>query len=317
MTNTRLAVGLPLAALSAAAFGLSGPLGKSLIESGWSSEAAVLARIAGGALILLVPTLVLIQRAGLIVLRTHARLLVAYGVIAIAGAQVAFFSAVRTLPVAIALLIEYLGPVLVVLWLWLRRGERPSRLTVVGGMIAIGGMFFVLDLSGGFSLDLGGVLWALLAAVCLAGYFILSAEQHDDLSPILTVGVGMIVASGTILAAAATGLLTLNAAATEVVLAGSSVPWWVPVAGLVLIAAVLSYLTGILATQRLGSRLASFVALIEVLFSVLFAWWLLAELPRSIQLLGGLLIVTGVLLVRLGEPSLPELEQADGAEALP
>ena len=49
-------------------------------------------------------------------------------------------------------------------------------------------------------------------------------------------------------------------------------------------------------------RLASFVALLEVLFSVVFAWLLLGQLPSAIQLLGGVLLLGGVMVVRAGEP---------------
>ena len=58
---------------------------------------------------------------------------------------------------------------------------------------------------------------------------------------------------------------------------------------------------GIAAGRRLGSRLASFVALLEVVAGVGFAWLLLGELPRAVQLVGGLLILAGVVGVKLGE----------------
>ena len=51
----------------------------------------------------------------------------------------------------------------------------------------------------------------------------------------------------------------------------------------------------------LGSTVASFVGLTEVLFAVLFAWLLLGELPGLVQLAGGVLIISGVVAVRLGE----------------
>ena len=58
----------------------------------------------------------------------------------------------------------------------------------------------------------------------------------------------------------------------------------------------------IAAGRRLGSRLASFVALTEVVAGVLWAWLLLDELPRPVQIAGGLLILAGVVGVKLGEP---------------
>ena len=60
-------------------------------------------------------------------------------------------------------------------------------------------------------------------------------------------------------------------------------------------------MTGIAATRVLGAKLASFVGLSEVLFAVLIAWVLLGELPRSVQLLGGVFILAGVVVVRTEE----------------
>ena len=51
--------------------------------------------------------------------------------------------------------------------------------------------------------------------------------------------------------------------------------------------AVLAYLLGIAGIRRLGSGLASFVALTEVVFAVLFAVVLLGQRMAAGQLLGG------------------------------
>jgi hypothetical protein len=85
-------------------------------------------------------------------------------------------------------------------------------------------------------------------------------------------------------------------------LAGVLLPWWAAVLELAVFAAVTPYVSGIIATRILGAKLASFVGLSEVLFAVLFAWVLLGELPRAIQVLGGLFILAGVVAVRAEEP---------------
>jgi drug/metabolite transporter (DMT)-like permease len=77
----------------------------------------------------------------------------------------------------------------------------------------------------------------------------------------------------------------------------------VPVLLLGVVTAAVAYVAGIAASRRLGSRLASFVALIEVVFGVFWAWVLLDELPHVIQLVGGVLILAGVVAVKLGERS--------------
>jgi len=82
---------------------------------------------------------------------------------------------------------------------------------------------------------------------------------------------------------------------------GSRVPFWLPLLGLGVVTAALAYVTGIAAGRRLGSRLASFAALLEVLAALFFAWLLLGELPQAVQFVGGALILAGVVVVKLGE----------------
>ena len=78
-------------------------------------------------------------------------------------------------------------------------------------------------------------------------------------------------------------------------------PWWVAIGELSVLAAAAAYLLGTFAARRLGSTVATFVGLSEVLFAILFAWLLLGELPRPVQLVGGVLVVAGVVGVRVGE----------------
>src|SRR5690348_3590525 len=117
--------GLPIALVSAAAFGLSGSLASSLLVTGWSPGAVVAARIGGAFFALVMPCLLLIRRIGLPTVAATRRM-VAYGIVAVAGAQLCYFSAVQHLSVGVALLLEYLAPVLLIGWLWWRRGQRPT-----------------------------------------------------------------------------------------------------------------------------------------------------------------------------------------------
>jgi drug/metabolite transporter (DMT)-like permease len=84
-------------------------------------------------------------------------------------------------------------------------------------------------------------------------------------------------------------------------LASRQVSWLVPVLGMSLVAAAFAYVAGIFGARLLGARVASFVGLTEILFAVLFAWALLGQAPRPVQLVGGLLMVVGIALVRLDE----------------
>lgn len=305
----RGSAGLLLAVLSALTFATSGTFARSLIDAGWSAEAAVVVRVGLAALVLLAPA-VLALRGRWSLLRRNAASITAFGLLGVALAQVCFFNAVRYLPVGVALMLEYLAVVVVVGWMWLAHGQRPRRLTVAGSIVALAGLGLVLDLAGAGRLDPVGVLWGLGAAVGLAGYFVLAGRMDANLPSVVLASGGMAVGAGVLLLLGLVGLLPLRAYTGPVDFAGQRTSWLVPVAGLVLVAAVLAYLTGVVSTRLLGARLASFVGLTEVMFAVLIAWLVLAELPTVVQLAGGALIVAGVALVRLDEPrETPAVEQ--------
>jgi len=296
----RAGLGLGLALASAATFGSSGAFAKPLLVAGWSPGAVVTARIAGAALVLL-PAAAVVLRGRWHLLLRNARFAAAYGVIAVALCQFAYFNAVERLSVAVALLLEYLAPVLIVGYLW-ARGKRPGRLTVVGVLLAMGGLVLVLDVFGGVRLSLSGVAWGLVAAGGLVGYFLLSAHEHEESLPPLALAWAGLVVGATVLGVAGLGrLLPMHASTADVLVGGTQVAWWVPVAELAVVAAAFAYAAGIGAVRHLGATMASFLMLTEVLFAVAFAWFLLGELPRLVQLAGGALIVAGVVAVRLEE----------------
>jgi drug/metabolite transporter (DMT)-like permease len=297
----RRGAGLVIGLLSAAAFGTSGTFGTSLIGAGWSPAGAVLARVSIAALVLTGPALVQL-RGRWALLRRWGWRTVAYGCVGVAACQLGYFNAISRMPVGIALLIEYMGILLVVGWLWVRHGHRPRRLTIAGSAAAIGGLALMLDLSGPGGISPVGVLWALLAAVSMAVYFILSAKAGaDPLPPVVMTWGGMIVGAAVLAVSGLTGLAPLAFSSADVTLLHHQVSWLVPVLGLSVLAAAFAYVTGIAAARRLGAKLGSFVALAEVLFATAFAWVLLHQVPTTTQFLGGALILTGVILVRLDE----------------
>jgi drug/metabolite transporter (DMT)-like permease len=305
--RARLGSGLVLALVSAGSFGMSGALARGLIDTGWSVGALVLVRIGLAALVVLPFGLVALRgRWGL--LRANLRLITWYGLMAVAGAQFCYFSAVQHMQVGPALLIEYTAPAAVVVWMWLRHSQRPGVLTLVGAGLAALGLVLVLDLLSGADLSVPGVLWALGAMVGCATYFIIIGDGSNGLPPIALASGGLVVGAVVIALLALAGLLPMHATTEAATYAGASFAWWQPLLVLAVLTAALSYVTGVAAGRLLGSRLASFVALTEVVAGVLWAWLLLDELPRAVQLVGGLLILAGVVSVKLGERSVPSEE---------
>ncbi len=296
----RVDVGRLAAVLSAATFATSGPVAKALLATGWTPGSVVTARVGLAGLVLLGPALYAVRGLPGVV-RRSVWLILGFGVVAVAGSQVAYFNAVQRMPIGVALLLEYLGVVLVVLWVWLRSRRAPAPATLVGVALSLAGLVLVLDLTGSVRLDPVGVLWGLLAAVGLAVYFVVSAHGDTGLPPVALASFGMLAGAAALLGLGAIGALPTGTATAAVTLAGVNLPWWAAVGELAVVAAAAAYLLGAIGARRLGSTVASFVGLTEVLFAVLLAWLLLGELPTPVQLAGGVLILAGVGAVRVGE----------------
>ena len=292
--------GLLLAVISATSFGMSGSLADGLLSTGWSPGAIVLARV-GIAALVLAPFTAASLRGRWHLLRAQLPQILVYGVVAVAGAQFCYFSAVATMDVAPALLIEYTAPAAVVAWLWIRHHQPPRPLTLAGAGLAAAGLVLVLDLLSGADLAWSGVAWALAAMIGATAYFLISADTDSGLPPLALGGTGLVVGALALTVLAAVGVLPMHASTQAVTYAIGGAPWWEPLLLLGLITAALAYTTGIAASRRLGSRVASFVALLEVVAGVGFAWLLVDQLPGVSQLIGGLLIIAGVVTVKIAD----------------
>jgi len=271
------------------------------MDVGWSAGAATTVRVSIAAIFLLAPGL-MSMRGQWHLLRKGAPVIVVYGLLAVAAAQLFYFFAVARLDVGVALLIEYTAPVAVVGWLWARHGNKPSRVTVAGAGIAAAGLFLLLNVVGGGALDLVGVAWALGAMVGAAAYFLIGSDESNGLPPIALASGGAVVAAVVLIGASLVGILPFVVATGDVAFQGFSAPWWAVALVLGVVTAGVSYVTGIAANRALGARLASFVSLMEVIAAATFAWLLLGQTPLPVQMAGAALVLVGVIVVKMGEP---------------
>ena len=310
-TNTRAAtdhfrLGLLFAVGSALAFGMSGPLGKSLMEAGWTPTAAVTARLAGGAAAMAVFATLMRPNWVRESIR-HWKTVLAYGIVPIAGAQLCYYNAVSHLSVGVALLLEYTSPVLVVGWLWATTRRRPSTTTLAGVALAVAGIMLVLDVFSSVHINLVGVGWGLAAAVCAACYFMMSDEVSADSSAegslnfITLAAGGLVVGAVTVALLGVSGIMPMTFTANQTVVAGFTTSWLVPVIALALIPTAIAYTLGIMGIARLRPRFASLVGLAEVMFAVLAAWALLGEALTALQAVGGVIVLGGLILARQGD----------------
>jgi drug/metabolite transporter (DMT)-like permease len=305
-TVDQFRLGLMLAVGSALAFGSSGPFAKALMEAGWSPTAAVVARLAGGALVMAVFATII--KPGWVgeALR-HARTVVLYGAIPIAGAQLFYYNAVAHLSVGVALLLEYTAPILVVGWVWTTTRRRPTTLTLAGVALAVAGIMLVLDVFSGAHINLVGVGWGLAAAVCAACYFVMSANvgngsaDSEGVNPVTLAAGGLVVGTAVVTLLGVGGVMPLTFTTNDTVIAGWTTSWVVPVVALGVVATAIAYTLGIMGVSLLRPRFASLVGLSEVMFAVLAAWVLLGEAMTPIQAIGGAIVLAGLALARQGD----------------
>lgn len=294
-------MGFVLALVSAFFFAVSGPIAKTMYAVGWTPGSVVLIRLTGSALLLLIPTLIAL-RGRWSEVRTHWKTVVTYGLVSMAGVQGFYFIAVEHLTVAVALLLEMTAPMLIVFWIWGRTRTRPATVTFIGVLVSMFGLILVLNLRDA-SISILGVVMALAAAVCLASYFLVSAKDTINVPPVALTGLGMGVGALVMGVIVLTGIMPWGATTDDVDFGGVQASWILPMALIVLFTAG-AYITGILGLRYIGATVGSFVNLIEVPFSVIVAWLLLAEMPAPIQLAGGVFILGGVGFIKWGEARL-------------
>ncbi|MFT4231799.1 MAG: EamA family transporter [Leucobacter sp.] len=292
--------GFLLAVGSAASFALSGIFASSLISAGWSAGAAATARIAVAALVLAIPTAVMLRGKWGLVRRAWWPILL-FGMLAVAGCQLAFFLAVEYIPPSLALLIEFMGPVLLMLRTWLRTRVAPSAVTLMGAALAVLGLVAVSGVGFGGSLHPLGIVFALVAAVGNAAYYATGAASDHGIPPLPFVGLGLFTAAAVLATAGAVGALPLAVTDVSPVIAGVEFSPAAVVAGMALISTVLAYVLGVSASRRLGATVASFTGYSEPLFGILWTIALLAIVPTGAQRLGAALIIAGVIAVKAGD----------------
>lgn len=305
-TAPRSVLGVLLCLAAAFAFGAGGVVVKPLFEAGWTPGAAVLARLIVAAAVLTIPALVAVRGNLRPLLRTW-KLVLAYGAIAVAGVQFAFYASLERIPVSIALLIEYLAPVALLLLAWGRTRRTPHRVVLIGAALALAGLVLVIGPAGAGDLDPLGVLLAAIAMGGVAFYYVVGSRMPQDVPQVTVIWAGFLVGGSLLAIASLVGVLPMQFTFGEVDFLGGRAPWWAPLLVVGIFATAFAYLAGIAGISLLGTRLASFLGLFEVVFAGVVGWILLGEAIAPVGLLGAALILGGIVLVRL-EPSAAEVQ---------
>ncbi|NGN62933.1 EamA family transporter [Streptomyces sp. A7024] len=305
--------GLGLALTAAIAFGGSGVAAKPLIEAGLDPLHVVWVRVAGAALVLL--PLAWRHRN---LLRERPALLAGFGLLAVAGVQAFYFAAISRIPVGVALLIEYLGPVFVLAWIRFVQRRPVSKGAAIGAVVAMAGLACVVEIWAGLGFDALGLLLALGAACCQAGFFLLSAQGgdgEDAPDPLGVIAYGLLFGTVVLTVIARPWQMDFALLGGSADMGGTQTPAWLLAAWIVLVTTVVAYLAGVTAVRRLSPQVAGVVAYLEAVVATVLAWVLLHEHLSAPQMLGGVVVLAGAFIAQSATPRAPAAEPVAGARA--
>lgn len=289
--------GVLAAALAAFLFALNGTVSKTALASGLPSTRLVEVRSAGAALCLVLAVLLTRPRT----LRARPRellFLLGAGVVGIGLVQWLYFVAIGRLPVGIALLLEYLAPVLVVVWVRFVRRDPVRRRLWAALALSVTGLVVVTQAWQGLRLDGVGVVAGLCAAASLAAYYLTSERGLGARDPLS-------LAAWTFTAAAVFWSVLQpwwtfpwERMTERVDLPGLDAvgPVWVLVLWVVVLGTVVPYGLILVALRSLGSARTGLLGMAEPVLASLVAWLLLGEVLSPVQLLGGAVVLTGIVL---------------------
>ncbi|NBE95975.1 EamA family transporter [Nonomuraea sp. KC401] len=302
--------GLALAFVGSWCFAFAGPMAKYLIEAGLEPMEAVWTRMAGAGL-LLVAVLAVVRPRALRIPSSKLPFLGLYAVMGVAGVQSLYFVAITRLPVGVALLLEFMAPVMVVAWVRVVRRVRLAGAAYVGAVVAIAGLAIVVEAWQGLRIDALGLLLGLLAGACCAGYFLMCDGFGDDIDPLGLIAWGLLGAAVLLLPFSRPWNIPWEAFTVSATPEGAVT---LPVLGAYLCMAVVgtsvAYIVSMYAVRRLSAAVGATVASLEVIAGAVLAWALVGETLGVFQIVGGLIVLSGALLAQTATASVQSAAQS-------
>jgi len=290
-----------MVAVAAVLFGVNGTIAKIVLSSGISSLRLSQVRSAG-ALVLLVLVVLLTRPRSLHVSRRELPLLILFGVCGVALVQLFYFLAIRRLPVGIALLIEYLAPLLVALWARFVIHEPVRRRIWVALALALFGLSLVVDVWSGVSLNGTGVGFALLGALSYVVYLLLADRAVAGRDPMSLLAYGFFFASVFWAIVQPWSSFPSEVVRSDVSLLGNlsdvQLPVWSLLLFMIVFGTMIPFALIVGSLRHLSATRVGIIAMLEPVAGALIAYVWLDETLGTVQLAGGLFVLAAIFLAQ-------------------
>lgn len=299
--DDRTGLGYAMVAVAATLFAVNGTVSKVVLGSGLSSLELTQIR-SGGAAIGFLGLLLLFARSTFRVGRRELAFLVVFGITGIGFVQWLYFIAIDHLPVGIALLIQFLGPVLVALFARFVYREHIRRRIWAALVLCIAGLAVVVEFWSGLAFSTLGITAALGAAFALAAYILMAERERKHRDPASLSFYGFLFA--TLFWAVINPLWQFpwevlnDTVSLQGNLSEHTAPVWILIAFIVVVGTMITFtlLTG--ALRHITATRASIVATLEPVIATVVAWLWLGETFGTAQLIGGAVVLTGIMLAQ-------------------
>jgi drug/metabolite transporter (DMT)-like permease len=295
-------VGYMLVLGGAALFALNAGFSKVVLDAGIEPARLTTLRCTGAAVGLLLFLVATDRRR----LRLDPRDIPGLIVLGLAGAaliQWLYFVALDRIPVGIALLIEFTGPLMVAVFSRVVLHHAMHRRIWLALGLALGGLALVAQIWRDVGLDAIGLAAAFGAAGCLATFHLLGKHTLRKRDPI-TLSFWMF-AFASVFWAILQPWWTFDAGVLlhHVSLLGSlsdiSVPVWLPMLWVIVLGTLAPYSLEVRALTHLAPTTAGLVGMVEPVLAAVVAWIWLEQGLGVIQVLGGVVVLTAVVIVQL------------------
>lgn len=241
-------------------------------------------------------------------------LVVALGLTGVALLQWTYFVAIDRLTVGMALLLEYTAPILVALWARFVQKEEVRGRLWFSLALSIVGLAMIAQVWQGFTLDPVGVAAGFGAAVAFSAYFLLGEHGVSRQDPLTVILWAFATAAVALNLVSPVTDLSRETAASSANLLGALDPWsaplWVLLAWVVIPGTLVPFSFELYALQHLRATTVTTVAMLEPVGAVVLGWMWFGESLTPVQSLGGLLVMTGILLAASSRRAHPALEPA-------
>lgn len=217
--------------------------------------------------------------------------LVIFGVFGMALCQYTYFRSIVIAGAGIATVLQYLAPSMIIIYLLVRYGKRPSTGEIISVILALAGTICLMG-NNGFSFESfrsDVLFWGLLSAVGVAVYSVSPVRLLATYGTIPIVGFGMLLSG---LVAAALFQQPHSYATWDV---------WTVVGcfNVVFLGTIVSFNAYLEGVKRIGAVSGSILSSIEPISAAFFGWALLGNQFNWVGILGMAMIITTVIIIAL------------------